>query len=439
MFDPVRFRYSFAGAMLAGEWTAPALAAVLKSHTEDRPVRVPGLVPRILKAFPTPPAFIQLVAFLYDDRGMSRAAEKMAALPSWRKFRAAPLVMDAPPPRMGALAIPAITNEAALAAWLGVPLRKLLWYADTSGRNRRHPCGPLRTYGHRWVSKGGGRSRLLEIPKPRLKKIQRRILADILNAMPPHDAAHGFRPGRSIVTNAGPHCGKRLVLRFDLADFFPSVSSARVFHTFRTVGYPVAVARLLTGLCTTRLPSDAWDARPNPRPDDHATWQRLASRHLPQGAPTSPALANLAAFRLDRRLAKLAACADAEYTRYADDLTISGGEELARRAKRLTVLVGAIAAEEGFALNHRKTRAMRRGQRQRVAGVVVNAKPNTPRAEFDTLKATLTNCARHGPASQNRGGVPDFRAHLAGRVSHVASVNPVRGRKLWALLDRVKW
>jgi hypothetical protein len=82
---------------------------------------------------------------------------------------------------------------------------------------------------------------------------------------------------------------------------------------------------------------------------------------------------------------------------------------------------------------------MRRGERQQVAGVVVNAHPNVPRDEFDFLKAILTNCVRHGPASQNRDNRADLRAHLLGRISHVAVVNPARGRKLRLLFDRIEW
>jgi RNA-directed DNA polymerase len=80
-----------------------------------------------------------------------------------------------------------------------------------------------------------------------------------------------------------------------------------------------------------------------------------------------------------------------------------------------------------------------RGGRQTVTGVVVNARPNLPRAEFDRLKAILTNCVRHGAANQNRDRHPDFRAHLAGKVAHLASVHPARGRKLWALFDKIAW
>src|SRR5207248_9475177 len=136
--------------------------------------------------------------------------------------------------------------------------------------------------------------------------------------------------------------------------------------------------------------------------------------HLPQGAPTSPALANLCAYRLDCRLDALARSLGAAYTRYADDLAFSGGEELERGARRFQVLVCRVALEEGFEVHTRKSRFMRRAVRQQLAGVVVNDRPNVKRADFDALKAILCNCARHGPASQNRDGRGAFRAYLPG-------------------------
>jgi retron-type reverse transcriptase len=281
---------------------------------------------------------------------------------------------------------------------------------------------------------------LLEIPKVAVKRAQRRILAIILDAVPVHPAAHGFCQSRSIVTNAAAHCGKPIVLRFDLTDFFPSITSARVFRIFRTIGYSNDVSRILTGLCTTSLPADVWDQRPSARPGaDFLIRQRLITRHLPQGAPTSPALANLAAHRLDRRLAALAKSAGAVYTRYADDITFSGDANLARSRKRFADQVALIASEEGFTLNFRKSRILRAGTRQHVTGVVVNVHPNIPRAEFDELKAILTNCIRHGPNSQNRAGAADFRVHLLGKVAHATSINAKRGEKLKGLFSRIVW
>ena len=151
--------------------------------------------------------------------------------------------------------------------------------------------------------------------------------------------------------------------------------------------------------------------------------------HLPQGAPTSPAIANLCVFRLDLRLAGLARAAGAQYTRYADDLAMSGEDDFARYARWLVPRAAAIATDEGFAVNHRKTRIMRRSQRQHLAGVVLNQRPNIRREQFDQLKATLFNCVQRGPASENRDGHSNFRAHLAGRIAHVQSLHAARGKR----------
>jgi hypothetical protein len=166
--------------------------------------------------------------------------------------------------------------------------------------------------------------------------------------------------------------------------------------------------------------------------------QLYAWPHLPQGAPTSPALANICAYRVDCRLTWLAEASRAVYTRYADDLAFSGGPEFERGAERFASRVAAILMEEGFSVHHRKTRIMRQGVRQYLAGIVVNEHVNVIRRDFDALKAILTNCARHGWESQNRNGRADFKAHLAGRVSFVEMVNAKRGARLRQLLDQVR-
>jgi hypothetical protein len=161
--------------------------------------------------------------------------------------------------------------------------------------------------------------------------------------------------------------------------------------------------------------------------------------HLPQGAPSSPALANLCAYHADCRLLGLADSVGAQYTRYADDIAFSGNEDFARCAERFMLRAAAILAEEGFTVHHRKTRIMRHSVRQQLAGLVVNERMNLRRADFDELKAILTNCVRLGPASQNRQAHPHFRRHLEGRVAFVAEIHPAKGLKLARLLDQIKW
>jgi hypothetical protein len=291
-------------------------------------------------------------------------------------------------------------------------------------------------YRHRWqVKPKSGRLRLIESPKVLLKFAQRQVLRKILHAIPPHEAATGFRPGFSVRDFVEPHTGKELLLRFDMEDFFPSISAARVLQVILTAGYPEPVARALTRLSTHAAPPAVFEGKTLP----WAEHRRLASPHLPQGAPTSPALANLSAFRLDCRLAGLAKAAGAAYTRYADDLLFSGGVDFARQARRFEVAVGAIIIEEGFRPNHHKTRVLRHGQKQHAAGLVLNGKPNIDRRGFDRLKAILTNCARYGPATQNRGKHPDFAAHLRGKLAWVRFIHPAKEAKLRAIFERIDW
>jgi RNA-directed DNA polymerase len=171
----------------------------------------------------------------------------------------------------------------------------------------------------------------------------------------------------------------------------------------------------------------------------HEARQRYAWPHLPQGAPSSPALANLCAYRVDCRLSGLARAAGAEYTRYADDLAFSGDEQFDRGVERFAAHAAAVLLEEGFQVHHRKTRIMRRGVRQYLAGVVANERVNVVRADFDRLKATLTNCVKHGPASQNREGHPEFRLHLAGRVAFVEMINPQKAARLRRIFAKIEW
>jgi hypothetical protein len=338
--------------------------------------------------------------------------------------------------------VPAIESAGALADWLQLPSSEIDWFADLKSlSNKVKDHSKLRHYHYRVLTKRNGGFRLIEAPKPRLKIIQRKILSEILDCIPSHPAVHGFIKGRSIRTFVAPHAGKRAVLRMDLQDFFPTIAGVRVQALFRTAGYPESVADLMGGICTNAAPRDIWNIRVTGVDIRAMTEARnlYARPHVPQGAPTLPALANLCAYRLDCRLAGLARSANAEYTRYADDLAFSGGVDFERAAHRFSAHVAAILLEEGFGANHRKTRLMRQGVRQHLAGLVTNQAPNIIRADFDRLKAILTNCVRHGPETQNGMGHSNFQAHLEGRVAFVESIHPLRGCKLRAIMERINW
>jgi RNA-directed DNA polymerase len=431
---------NLAAALLSGPWSRRPMLLRARATCGGRPRWLGMLVGKIFKVFSEPPAWHPceiLTDFIKADVLFRNAYGPGKHLPVLRWYWL-PAAMKPRPGKPAAWPIPAWTDPAALADWLHLRPTELDWFADCQGHEARVPEGPLRHYHYRRLPKIGGRWRLLEIPKSRLNALQRRLLHELLDFIPPHEAAHGYRRARSIATFARPHCGRRMVLRFDLRHFFASVPATRVHALFRTAGYPTAVARLLTGLCTNVVPPETWLPADNsafPQQDR----ERYRVPHLPQGAPTSPALANLCAYRLDCRLQRLATAVGASYTRYADDLAFSGDDELERSARRFQVAVCRIALEEGFEIHTRKSRFMRRGVRQQLVGVVLNRHLNVRRDEYDRLKAILHNCARHGPAGQNRDGLADFRAHLLGRIGHVAMLNPARGQRLRDWFQRVRW
>jgi hypothetical protein len=340
--------------------------------------------------------------------------------------------------------VPEIASVGALASFLGVSDGELAWFVDARALERSVEDEGLRHYRYGFLRRPGRPVRVIERPKRRLKQIQRRILHEILDLIPAHEASHGFTRGRSVRSHASEHTGKFVVIRLDLEDFFASIAANRVYGIFRTAGYPESVAHSLTALATNVVPSGLWQSLARPADSaqidaHHRLGRRLATPHLPQGAATSPALANLAAFRLDRRLTGLAASLKVSYTRYADDLTFSGPARLVRAANTLRRAVAEIAREEGFSVNDHKSMLATRAGRQRVCGVIVNERLNVSRHEYDVLKAILHNARVHGPASQNREALPEFRAHLLGRLSWVQSLNPERGEKLRRQFTSIVW
>ena len=221
---------------------------------------------------------------------------------------------------------------------------------------------PIHYQVHAIPKKRGGQRRLL-IPAPDLKNLQRRILRRLLGRLKAHPAAHGFEKQRSIVTNALPHVDRRVVIKLDLVDFFPNTSAARVEAYLRRIGWNAEAAALLTRLCTHE-------------------------NGLPQGAPTSPRLANLVNFVFDARLARFVEKRKGNYTRYADDLTISFPKDYPRRIRGVIQRARRLAQAFGYRIHTRgKLRVLRSHQQQRVTGLVVNAKVNLPRKTRRWLRA----------------------------------------------------
>ena len=429
-----------ADALLAGKPDSDLLLDRLKRVFGGSWRWLRPLCQRYLKQFGADerPRHREVVAFLGSDVGLQRALARYSDVIPGAGWLGLPRTMFPGAERWG---LPALETPGDLAKWLGLDPGELRWFADLKALGYKHNAPKLGHYHYRVIRKRFGAVRLIEAPKARLKDRQRQILMWILDKVPPHPAAHGFVKGRSIRTFVRPHVGQRVVLRMDLRDFFPTFGGVRIQNLFRTLGYPEAVADLLGGVCTNQTPLVVWDDMENEfgAANTREVRQVYSRPHLPQGAPTSPALANISFYRMDCRLEALAKCRGGSYTRYADDLAFSGGREFERGVERFGVHVGAILDEEGFRVNHRKTRIMRQGVRQHLGGLVANDKMNVPRHSFEHLKAILTNCVHFGAKSQNRENLPNFRAHLEGRVAFVESINPEKGKRLRTLIQRIRW
>jgi RNA-directed DNA polymerase len=423
-------------ALLAGPWDPPSMRRRATSAlARDRPPRwMQRLVSQVLEIYPSPPSD--------GPRGL---AEVVQSLPAWlaaeqsnRPPRVTHWVTE--PTSMGTMPWPvvALPHLGALARLLDVDAGELAWFADLRGLERRVDV-PLRHYRWTVLPKRTG-VRLVAAPKPRLKEIQRRLLRHVLAPVPLHPLAHGGVPGRSVRTALEPHAAAHVVIRTDLEAFFTSIAVPRIYGVLRTAGYPEAVAYTISGLCTTVVPRAVWQAVRTP--DDYSRHRRLgqllAVPHLPQGAPTSPALANLVAFSLDRRLAGLARAFDANYTRYVDDLTFSGGGRLRAGRSAFLGAVADIAQDEGFRLVDAKTVVLGSAGRQQLLGAVINDHPTLSRRERDALRALLHNCAVLGWRSQARGR-ERFAEHVLGRIGHVAGLDPALGAKLRASYDAIDW
>ncbi|WP_284163744.1 reverse transcriptase family protein [Frigidibacter sp. SD6-1] len=410
----------FAASLSQIDWTDLALETHLRQRLPTRLSSIARPLARALKhRFPASvaPDTALLLRFL---RTRPEAGRILALAKRLGDIPAPPLLTAGfrPDPALATLGLPALDTTEALADWLGLTESQLVRFADLRGLSAQAASHFAGHYRHHLIPKTDGQFRLIEEPKPLMKRLQRHVLRWLLDRVPPHPDAIGFRKGTSCLTGARRHAGEQAVVCFDLTDFFPTIGFSRVYAIFRTLGYPTPVARALTGICTAVTPDELL------QDNRIAARNLLTGRHLPQGAPTSPALANLAARALDRRLAGLARRLGASYSRYADDLAFSGDRHV---VPTLLSAVPDIVRETGFRLNPAKTRKAHSGQRQTVTGIVVNRHLNLARPVYDEVKAILHRLS--DPADPRRRD-PAFLAHLDGRISWAEQVNPARARSL---------
>ncbi len=324
--------------------------------------------------------------------------------------------------KLASAGLPLAQTGTEIAAAMGILIGTLRWLTY-------HRRTTAVVHYHRYeIPKKTGGTRGISAPKPSLAKAQRWVLDRVLSRLSPSEHAHGFVPGRSIVTNAAPHVGQGVVVNMDLKDFFPSLSFRRVKGLFRGMGYSEHAATVFALLCT-EPPRVAATLK------GQVHHVALGERALPQGACTSPAITNLVCRRLDARLAGLARSRGFTFTRYADDLTFSGPNP--RKVGPLLRGVRMVLAEEGFVEHPSKTKVMRRGRRQEVTGLVVNDRLSVPRETRRRLRALLHNARRTGLAEQNREGHPAFQSHLWGLWAFIGMVDATQAARIFEDLREV--
>lgn len=264
------------------------------------------------------------------------------------------------------------------------------------------------------IKKKSGGERIINAPSKKLYTIQKWILNNILNNITFSEYAMGFCKNKSIVDNAKVHLNKSCVLNVDIENFFTSIKRKSVFGLFYYHGYTNYVSYILSRLCTY-------------------------NDYLPQGAPTSPIISNIICFKLDKRLSGLAKKFNANYTRYADDITFSSNVSILK----MLPIVKMILNEEGFEINEKKTRMLYKHQRQEVTGLIVNEKEvHINHKYIDTLKQELYYCNKYG-VNSHRQRINDnrsfYKEHMYGKVEFLRMVNKELGDKFFEKLNLINW
>lgn len=269
------------------------------------------------------------------------------------------------------------------------------------------------------VKKKNGGYREISIPNVRLRYIQRWILDNILYRISVSEDVTGFVPEKSIVDNATKHTNKELVMAFDIKDFFPSVNIERIFNIFYYYGYTKEISYCLARICTL-------------------------NDELPQGAPTSPYLANIVCRKMDIRIKCLCDKIDADFTRYADDITISGKKNIIEYLD----IIKSIVIDEGFSINNDKTRAMYRNRQQRITGLIVNNnKVSVPKDKIRYLRQQIYyikkfGVTRHLQKIQSKSNdycYANIKEHLYGLAYFIKMVDKEKGDKFISDMDKIDW
>lgn len=257
--------------------------------------------------------------------------------------------------------------------------------------------------------------RTILAPSKRLKARQRWILDNILNKIKVSKYAHGFELNRSIKTHAELHANHDFVVCMDIKDFFPSITEEKVYTIFKNIGYTSRASQELAKLCCFK-------------------------GVLPQGAPTSPKLANIICKKMDWEIQRYSKANNITYSRYADDLTFSSNSEMCELITEIT----AIVKKYDFSINSEKTQTFAYGEPKFITGLVVqNGNVRIPKRYKRELRKEIHFCQKFGGLihlqNSNATHFVNYREHLYGKAYYVHMIEPDIGEKFLDELDKISW
>lgn len=300
--------------------------------------------------------------------------------------------------------LPVIFDKEHLSLVMGIDQKKLGYYIMNSDN----------FYKEYSVQKSNGGTRVIIMPSLHLKEIQRWILDNILYRYSINDAAYGFVLNRNIKDNAMIHINQSTIVNLDIKNFFPTINYERVFSLFFKSGYTKEVSFILAKLCTYK-------------------------GILPQGAPSSPYIANILCNRLDKRISGLVAKKKYKYSRYADDITISGDKEI----NNLVPYIIKIISSEHFEVNLNKLRVQDTATFKEVTGLIVNDTVKVKRKFKKKLEQHIYYCEKFGVYSHLKKidlpGKSYFREYLYGMANFIKMIEPEVGNGYLLRLDNIAW
>jgi RNA-directed DNA polymerase len=287
------------------------------------------------------------------------------------------------------------------------------------------------------------RFRTICVPEPELMRLQRWIAQNILSQIAPHPASFAYYRDGGVLEAAQRHAGCTWLVKMDIKDFFESISESQVYRVFRSLGYGALLSFELARICT-RVEDTSYVRKPQYR---SAPYRYRCEGRLPQGAPTSPALANLVVRNLDIHLEAAAAKLGWTYTRYADDLAFSTRAASTREeARKVVALVKAALPSFGLDPNDAKTVIAPPGARRIVLGLLVDGpQPRLTRNFRDNLETHLhaLTAQNIGPekhrASRGFASTIGMRRHIFGLLAFAHYVEPTFAKRGYDRFNSIVW